>query len=70
MFKFLKKIFHKKDLEFNAKIWKTETCYFCGKPYNKEDFYTGFTEINGALYQVPMCDDCAGPSIKEAPSNR
>lgn len=61
--------FKKSDLEFNAKVWKTENCFKCDKPYDKNSYWTEFTEINGAVFLVPICDECSGPHITEAPTH-
>lgn len=62
-------LFYKREMKFTTKLWKTENCYKCNNPYDKNNFWTEFTEINGTVFQVPICDKCSGPSIKAKPKN-
>jgi NAD-dependent SIR2 family protein deacetylase len=70
IFRLFQRLFTKKEIAFKAKLWKTDKCFKCNKPYDKKSFWTEFTEINGTVFQVPICDDCSGKSVKAVPTNR
>ena len=69
IFNKLKSLFCKTELQFSENLWKTENCYKCGKPYNKNDFWTIFQRIGNTVWQVPICNDCAGNGKNVAPTN-
>jgi NAD-dependent SIR2 family protein deacetylase len=58
----------RQDLKFHEELWKTENCYRCGKPYDKNSYWCEFAEINGVMWRVPICDECAGVSVKMSPT--
>lgn len=65
----IKQLVFKQDIEFKAKLWKTDRCFKCDGEYDKNSFWAEITEINGAVYQVPVCNKCSGDSEYKAPSN-
>lgn len=66
---FINRLFKKQDLEIKPRLWKTDKCFKCNRPYNKKSFWAEFTEINGTVFQVPVCDNCTGKIEHEKPTN-
>lgn len=69
MLKIIEKItrkFKRKELDIGYKLWPTENCYICGKPYNKNSFWAEFREINGVVWSVPVCDACSAAESQRA----
>lgn len=62
-------IFGIEELKITQRIWEAEKCYLCGGDYDKNNFWARFEEINGETYQVPICNDCSGPSVLRDPSD-
>lgn len=60
----LLKFMKNKKLSFeNMKVYKTNTCWDCGKQINPKSCWQKLQEINGEVMRVNICDNCSGKSI-------